>query len=381
MKLIRFLAAPVLTGLAVGLVALWWYQWGPQSSHSRPSPAVDSYADAVNLAAPAVVNIYTTQIVTTEKDVSKDPLFNRFMERPRRERALSSLGSGVIVADNGYVLTSYHVIRDADEILVALRDGRDAPARVVGTDPETDLALLQIALEKLPKIELNGDGPVQVGDVVLAIGNPLGVGQTVSMGIVSATGRSHLGIATFENFIQTDAAINRGNSGGALIDTRGHLIGINTAILSADGNWQGIGFATPASIAKEVMDDLIKHGRVIRGYLGVTVQDMTPSLAETFGLDNVHGGVVTEVVVDSPANRAGLQPGDVLVGIDGQAMADGYEAMNRIAGMKPGTETTLNLIRNRKAVDADVTIGTRPPAKTRDDDREEDASAQQDGGE
>ncbi|MDX1805282.1 MAG: trypsin-like peptidase domain-containing protein [Alcanivorax sp.] len=378
-RLIRFFAAPVLTGLAVGLAVLWWYQWGPAAPghvNSGQMPAVDSYADAVKHAAPAVVNIYTTQIVT-KKDISKDPLFNRFMEQPRRERALGSLGSGVIVAANGYILTSYHVIRNADEILVALRDGRDAPARVVGTDPETDLALLQISLDHLPKIELNTDGPVQVGDVVLAIGNPLGVGQTVSMGIVSATGRSHLGIATFENFIQTDAAINRGNSGGALIDTRGHLIGINTAILSSDGNWEGIGFATPASIATEVMEDLIKHGRVIRGYLGVTVQDMTPSLADTFGLENVHGGVITEVVVDSPANRAGLQPGDVLVGIDGDPMADGYEAMNRIAGMKPGDQATLNLIRNRQTLDIHVTIGTRPPAKTSDDSNSDSA----DGGE
>ena len=213
-------------------------------------------------------------------------------------------------------------------------------------------------------MELNGNGPVQVGDVVLAIGNPMGVGQTVSMGIVSATGRGHLGIATFENFIQTDAAINRGNSGGALIDTRGHLIGINTAILSADGSWQGIGFATPASIAREVMDDLIEHGRVIRGYLGVTVQDITPSLADTFGMDEVRGGVITEVVIDSPAHKGGLQPGDVLVGINDTAMADGYEAMNRIAGTQPGTKLTLNVLRNGQRLNLDVTIGTRPLAIT-----------------
>jgi len=200
--------------------------------------------------------------------------------------------------------------------------------------------------------------------VVLAIGNPLGVGQTVSMGIVSATGRSHLGIATFENFIQTDAAINRGNSGGALIDTNGHLIGINTAILSADGSWQGIGFATPASIAKEVMSDLIEHGRVIRGYLGVTVQDITPSLADTFGLEEVRGGLIAEVVVDSPAHKGGLQPGDVLVGINDQPMKDGYEAMNRIAGMKPNAEVTLNVVRNRQPLAVEVVIGTRPPAET-----------------
>ena len=366
LKLFRFLALPVLAGLAVGLAVLWWYQHGP-GAHSMDAgnraPTADSYASAVALAAPAVVNIYTTQIVTSHDRLSDNPMFDRFMERPRRERALGSLGSGVIVSSDGYILTSYHVIRDADEILVALRDGRDAPARVMGTDPETDLALLQIALENLPEIKLNGPKPVRVGDVVLAIGNPLGVGQTVSMGIVSATGRSHLGIATFENFIQTDAAINRGNSGGALIDTRGHLIGINTAILSSTGTWQGIGFATPASIASEVMADLIEHGRVIRGYLGVTVQDMNPNLAETFGLEEVIGGVVTEVVAGSPAQKAGLQAGDVLVGINGKAMNDGYEAMNRIAGTEPGTKIILNILRNRQELGLAVTVGTRPPAK------------------
>lgn len=366
-KLIRFLALPVVAGLAVGLAVLWWYEQGPGSRPAdgevaRSAPTADSYATAVQRAAPAVVNVYTTQIVTRGDSVSDDPLLNR-MERPRRERALASLGSGVIVSPEGYVLTSYHVIRDSDEILVALRDGRDAPARVVGTDPETDLALLQITVENPPVIDLNGPRPVKVGDVVLAIGNPLGVGQTVSMGIVSATGRTHLGIATFENFIQTDAAINRGNSGGALVDTRGHLIGINTAILSQDGSWQGIGFATPASIAREVMSDLIEHGRVIRGYLGVSVQDINPTLAETFGMQDVRGGVITEVVSGSPAQQAGLQAEDVLVGINGEAMGDGYKAMNRIAGTQPGTILTLNVLRNGQPVDLEVTIGTRPPAE------------------
>jgi serine protease DegS len=231
---------------------------------------------------------------------------------------------------------------------------------VVGADPETDLALLKISLEKLPVIRLGNGNPVSVGDVVLAIGNPLGVGQTVSLGIVSATGRSHLGIATFENFIQTDAAINRGNSGGALIDTRGNLIGINTAILSSDGSWQGIGFATPTSVARTVMNDLIQHGRVIRGWLGVTVQDITPNLAVTFGLDEVRGGLISEVVRTSPAYQGGLRPGDVLVGINGKPVQDGYESMNIIAGTKPGTKTILNVIRNREPLELNVVIGTRP---------------------
>ncbi len=362
MKLVRFFAGPVLAGIVVGLAVLWWYELGPGASGYNPlqRPA-QTYSTAVNRAAPAVVNIYTTQVVTRESQDSDDELLNRFLEEPRRERLLSSLGSGVIVSDKGYLLTSNHVVQGADEILVALRDGRETVAQLVGSDPETDLALLKIPLDKLPVIRLGNGSSMDVGDVVLAIGNPLGVGQTVSMGIVSATGRSHLGIATFENFIQTDAAINRGNSGGALIDTRGNLIGINTAILSSDGSWQGIGFATPTSVAKAVMNDLIEHGRVIRGWLGVTVQDITPNLATTFGLEEVRGGLISEVVRTSPAHKGGLRAGDVMVGIDGEPVQDGYESMNIIAGTKPGTAMTLNVIRNREALDLEVVIGTRPP--------------------
>ena len=285
-----------------------------------------------------------------------------------------SLGTGVILASAGYVLTNYHVVspptsqqgdrRIVDKIEVKLHTGETYVARVIGGDAESDLGVLKINTPNpLPFAQVGDTSKMQVGDWVLAIGNPLGIGQTVSMGIVSATGRSHLGIATFENFIQTDAAINRGNSGGALIDTRGHLIGINTAILSSDGNWQGIGFATPASIAAGVMSDLIEHGRVIRGYLGVTVQDMNPNLAESFGLEEVHGGVVTEVVAGSPAQKAGLQAGDVLVGVNGEAMPDGYAAMNLIAGTEPGTKIILNVLRNRQELGLAVTVGTRPPAK------------------
>lgn len=361
MKLVRLFAGPVLTGIVVGLAVLWWYEMGPGATGYNPlARPAQSYASAVNRAAPAVVNIYTTQMASRDSS-NDDELLNRFLEEPRRERLLSSLGSGVIVADNGYLLTSNHVVEDADEILVALADGREAVAQLVGSDPETDLALLKINLDKLPVIRLSNGNPVRVGDVVLAIGNPLGVGQTVSMGIVGATGRSHLGIATFENFIQTDAAINRGNSGGALIDTRGNLIGINTAILSSDGSWQGIGFATPTSVAKAVMNDLIEHGRVIRGWLGVTVQDITPNLATIFGLEESRGGLVSEVVRTSPAYQGGLRPGDVLIGVNGNAIRDGYESMNIIAGTKPGTEVILNVIRNREALDLTVIIGTRPP--------------------
>ena len=365
MKLLQSFAGPALTGVIVGLAVLWWHQSGP-GAYNRPAPATStgqlatSYSEAVNHAAPAVANIYTTQMVT-RGETPDDPLFQRFMEEPRRERILASLGSAVIVSPEGYMLTSYHVIRDADEVLVALHDGREAAAQVVGIDPETDLALLQIPLDDLPVVRLSNQAP-NVGDVVLAIGNPLGVGQTVSMGIVSATGRN-LGIATFENFIQTDAAINRGNSGGALIDTRGNLIGINTAILSAGGSWEGIGFASPAFTAHKVMTDLIEHGRVIRGWLGVTVQDITPNLAASFGLDEARGGLVSEVVRNGPAHQGGLRPGDVLAGINGAPVRDGFEAMNITAGTAPGTHLELNVIRNREPLTLEVEIGTRPPAQ------------------
>lgn len=358
MKLLRFLAGPVIAGITIGLAILLWHEGLPRWQAGQPA---DSYARAVNRAMPAVVNIYTTQVVSRSLPAN-DPLFDRFLEAPRRQRLLSSLGSGVIVSSNGYLLTSHHVVRDADEIFVSLADGREALARVVGEDPETDLAVLKIDMDDLPALSLDSAADVQVGDVVLAIGNPLGVGQTVSMGIVSATGRTHLGIATFENFIQTDAAINQGNSGGALVDSDGNLVGINTAILSSDGSWQGIGFSTPTSVAHAVMDDIIEYGRVIRGWLGVTVQDITPSLASTFGLQETRGGLVSEVIRGGPAQRGGLRPGDVLVGINDEPVRDGYEAMNRIAGTRPGTPVRINVIRNGAEVAVDVEVGTRPVA-------------------
>ncbi len=361
---LRFLAGPALAGLVMAILVLMWLEHGGNGSAggSLNGPR-ESYAEAVNQASPAVVNIYTTQQVRSQRS-PRNPFFDRFMEEPHRQRALSSLGSGVITDADGYVLTSHHVVREADGILVSLQDGREAPAEVVGTDPETDLALLQVDMEDLPVMDMGDPGPVGVGDVVLAIGNPLGVGQTVSMGIVSATGRSHLGLATFENFIQTDAAINRGNSGGALINTDGDLIGINTAILSSDGSWQGIGFATPLSIARRVMEDLIKHGRVIRGWLGVTTKDITPALASTLGMEQARGGVITQVMANSPADRSGLKPGDLLVGVNDEPVADGYEAMNRVAGTRPGESIQLTIIRLGQKLRLDVTVGMRPPVES-----------------
>ena len=372
MRWLQFLAGPVITGIFVGLAVLWWHQSGPGAEqladeHAPVLKPAETYSEAVNRASPAVANIYTTQMVTRGQ-LMDDPFLERFMEEPRRERILASLGSAVIVSPDGYMLTSYHVIQDADEVIVALQDGRETPARVVGTDPETDLALLKVAMDNLPVIPLKEDAPSQVGDVVLAIGNPLGVGQTVSLGIVSATGRTNLGIATFENFIQTDAAINEGNSGGALVDTQGNLLGINTAILSRDGSWQGIGFATPASTARQVMTDLIEHGRVIRGWLGVSVRDITPPMARRFGMDEVRGGVVAEVLGDSPAREAGVRPGDLLMGINGHQLRDGREAMNIIAGTSPGTTLTLQLVRDGQRMSVEVTIGERPPPEAAEEE-------------
>lgn len=350
-SLVRLLTEAALVGLVVGLAIIWWQ--GGLGSRAAPS----SYAQAVRNASPAVVNIYTTRQLPANANSRALP---RFFQDQRRERLEASLGSGVIVSKKGYILTSYHVVQQADTILVALADGREAEASLVGKDPATDLALLQIKLPNLPVIEIDNHGPVQVGDVVLAIGNPLGIGQTVSMGIVGATGRSHLGLATFENFIQTDAAINKGNSGGALVDTRGDLVGINTAILSSDGRWQGIGFATPVAVAEEVMHDLIRYGHVVRGYLGVSVQDITPQQAASIGLTDDHGGLITGVMQPSPAASAGILPGDLLLGIDGDAVRDGYDAMNRVAGSKPGSQLKVELLRNGAPVEVTVVVGERP---------------------
>lgn len=349
---LRLLLEAVLIGLLVGIAIIWW-----QSDEQRTT-APSSYALAVNRAAPAVVNIYTTRKVVSQPRY--DSLLGHFLRTPRRARLQASLGSGVIVSAKGYVLTSYHVIKGGDAILVALRDGREAEAQIVGVDQATDLALLQIHLDDLPVIEIDEEQSVRVGDVVLAIGNPLGIGQTVTMGIVGATGRSHLGLATFENFIQTDAAINKGNSGGALVDTQGRLIGINTAILSNDGRWQGISFATPVAVAQAVMHDLIEYGHVVRGYLGVSVQNISAELALSLGLKSATGAVIAGVMRASPAAKAGIRPGDILLQINGQAIRGGYDAMSQVASSRPGDKMTFTLWRDGQRFSVSVTTGTRP---------------------
>jgi serine protease DegS len=368
----------VTIGLAAAFVIVFMYpRFAAQLSGERavvevreapytetiPQPASTSYADAVEIAAPSVVNVYTRKVVTERAPLLNDPLLRHFfgdVPGATRQRLESSLGSGVILSPGGYVLTTHHVIAGADAIEVALRDGRTAVAQLVGTDPDTDLAVLRIDLPELQPITLGHSRSLRVGDVVLAIGNPFGVGQTVTSGIVSATGRNMLGINTFEDFIQTDAAINPGNSGGALITANGNLIGINTAIFSESGGSQGIGFAIPVDLARSVMEQIIEHGYVIRGWLGVAIQNLTPELARSFGLESVQGVIVSNVVLNGPADRAGITRGDIITHIDGQPVHDVRQALDLISRIRPGNKARLRLIREGKPLEIEVTVMQRP---------------------
>lgn len=323
----------------------------------------DSYSPAALKAMPAVVNIFTSKEVKQPRHpFLDDPLFRRFFGdrfEPETQRA-SSLGSGVIASPEGFIITNHHVIETADEIEVALADGRKLAARVVGTDPETDLAVLKVEGQSLTAITFGGQDSLAVGDVVLAIGNPFGVGQTVTMGIVSALGRSHLGINTFENFIQTDAAINPGNSGGALVDAAGNLVGINSAIYSRTGVNLGIGFAIPVSTARQVMDQIVATGSVTRGWIGVEAQDLTADLAESFRLSSARGTLVSGVLRGSPADRAGVKSGDVLVEVEGKPVGDSADMLNLVAALQPGKLAALKLMRGGRVVEVKVTVGKRP---------------------
>ncbi|SHL98544.1 S1C family serine protease [Vreelandella subglaciescola] len=326
-----------------------------------------SYSSAVQKAAPAVVNVYSSRIVERDQHpLMSDPFFQQFFDDDdtSQQRMLSSLGSGVIVSQDGYVLTNHHVIKGADQIQVALRDGREALATVIGTDPESDLAVLRIPLDNLPNIKLSDSEDVAVGDVALAIGNPFGVGQTVTMGIISATGRSHLGLNAYEDFIQTDAAINPGNSGGALINPDGALVGINTAIFSRSGGSQGIGFAIPANLAHGILDELVTQGRVIRGWLGIEAQELSRELAASFGLRTPQGMIVAGVVKGGPAESAGLQPGDVLLALDDEPILDARTTMSDIAELTPGDTLPLTIVRSGEKKHVELTVGERPaPAR------------------
>ena len=324
-----------------------------------------SFRQAAQKAAPAVVSINVQQKARS-KARRADPWF-RFFEEPEDESTGGGMGSGVIVSAEGYILTNHHVIEGAEAIEVALNDGRTAMAKVIGTDSETDLALLKIDLPKLPTIVLGQMETLQVGDAVLAIGNPFGVGQTVTSGIVSALGRKQLGINTFENFIQTDAAINPGNSGGALVDANGLLMGINTAIYSRSGGNMGIGFAVPVSTATQIMAALIKDGKVTRGWIGVEPRPLTVEIAESFGIAKdkstgalPQGVLINGVLQNSPAAKAGIQPGDLILKVAGHVVADVPEMLTRVAALKPGEAASLSIQRSGKLIDIQVTPGTRP---------------------
>jgi serine protease DegQ len=327
------------------------------------SPATGSLKVAANKAMPAVVNIFTTkQRKPARHPFMNDPLFRRFFgdQLDGESRQSASLGSGVIVGAEGYILTNHHVIEAADEIEVALADGRKASAHIVGTDPETDLAVLKVGLTGLPAIAFGSPKQLDVGDLVLAIGNPFGVGQTVTMGIVSAKGRSHLGISTFENFIQTDAAINPGNSGGALVDASGNLVGINSAIYSRTGGSLGIGFAIPSDLARQVMEQIVQTGSVTRGWIGVEVQDISPELAESFNLPTTNGTLIAGVQPGGPAERAGIRRGDILMAVESREVTDSTRMLNLIAALKPGEQATLKILRDDEEALVQIKVGTRP---------------------
>lgn len=324
---------------------------------SKPTGA--SFRDAAGRAMPSVVSIFSSK-APSKTQAAKQQQLRRFFGDGAPDPQSASLGSGVIVSPDGYILTNNHVIDDADDIEVGLADGRTVPAKIVGTDPETDLAVIRIAERKLPVMLLGHPEQAKVGDVVLAIGNPFGVGQTVTMGIISAVGRNNLHINHFENFIQTDAAINFGNSGGALVDTSGNLLGINSAIYSQTGGSVGIGFAIPVTTAKSVLDEIVAHGQVVRGWIGIESQDITPELADSFGLSQKSGAIIAGVVRGSPAERAGMKPGDILSNVDGKDVASTTEMLNLIAQLAPGGTTRMTVIRKNRSATLDVKVGKRP---------------------
>jgi Do/DeqQ family serine protease len=346
---------------------------GPASGSApvplTPPAAGEGYATVAHAVMPSVVNISSLQVIKTYERFSPfmaDPFFQQFFGGGGydyivpRERRQMSLGSGVIADPKGIILTNNHVVENATEVKVALADGRELQAKVIGVDTRTDLAALKVDQAGLPSAVLGDSDRLQVGDIVLAFGNPFGLGGTVTMGIVSAIGRGNLGLADYEDFIQTDAAINPGNSGGALVNTRGEVVGINTAILSESGGYQGVGFAIPANMAREVLDSLMKNGRVIRGYAGVAVQRVTPDLARAFGLSDTHGAVVSSLDPEGPASEAGLRRGDLIVSFKGRPVATDDELRTQMSRLKPGDRTTLGVLRGGRRLDVDLVLSEPP---------------------
>jgi len=342
----------------------------PQESVDILTKTGQAMADVAEAVKPAVVNISSTKTEKIEESplapFLKEPYFKRFFDDifrephvPRKRKSVS-LGSGVIVSPDGYILTNHHVIKNADKIKVVLSDHREFDGKVVGTDPKTDLAVIKIDAEDLPTISWGDSDRLRVGEIVIAIGNPYRLGHTVTMGIVSAVGRANVGIADYEDFIQTDAAINPGNSGGALVNARGELVGINTAIFSTTGGYQGIGFAIPSNMARRVMKSLIEKGRVIRGWLGVSIQQITPELARQFHLKEERGSLVADVLEGSPAEKAGIMRGDVIIEYDGRRVDEPYYLRNMVASTPPGTEVEIKVIRDGRIETLWVTIGELP---------------------
>ena len=351
-------AAPVPTPVAPAPPAAPAPPTTAESAHLQEAPARVTYADAVQRAAPAVVNVYTDRIVTERLSPSLGELFGEFLPR-YRQRVERTLGSGVIVDTSGHIVTNDHVIANAQSIRVQLADGRIAEAHIVGTDPDTDLAVLKVGLKSLPVAPLGRSDQLRVGDVVLAIGNPLGLEHTVTHGIVSATSRAQLGIAPVEDFIQTDAPINHGNSGGALVDSSGALVGINTAIVAKSLGVEGISFAIPVNMVRGVLSEIIAHGRVIRGWIGIVPEDLTAEQAQQVGL--AQGGVVVaNLYLGSPAQEAGLMPGDLLLEVNGAAPHGAQDVLGRIALMKPGSTVKLRGVRSRGPFEATAHVTERP---------------------
>ncbi len=336
----------------------------PSSGGIAGTSSSGSLSAAAKKASPAVVSINTSK-AAQRNPRNNDPWFRFFFGDQNNDQPQVGLGSGVIVSADGYILTNNHVVDGADEINVTLNDGRHARGKVIGTDPDTDLAVLKIELDKLPVIVLGNSDALQVGDQVLAIGNPFGVGQTVTSGIVSALGRNQLGINMFENFIQTDAAINPGNSGGALVDVNGNLEGINTAIYSRSGGSMGIGFAIPVSMAKQVLSDIVTEGKVTRGWIGVEPNDISPELAETFGVKANAGVIITGVLQNGPAARAGIRPGDVITQVEDKKIDNVQELLTAVAGLKPGSDARFALQRGSDKLELNVNPGLRPKSPAR----------------
>ena len=363
---------PALSGLLFALLilqqdapSLWQYLLEDNNAPSQGShvdTTLFSFNSAVKKASPSVVSIYTRRSIRSVADQEGNQgLQGAFAENriPRQQRVRSSLGSGVIVSPAGYILTNNHVINEADDIIVALADQRETPAKVIGTDPETDLAVLKIEMTDLPSTDWADSKTIKIGDIVLAIGNPFGLGQTVSQGIISAT-RRDLRLSTYEGFIQTDAAINVGNSGGALINTRGELVGISTALISSDGGSEGLGFAIPSNLAKFVMTSIINNGRVIRGWMGIESTALSNELAEAFNLSIGSGILISGVTKDGPAQKVGLQRGDIILRINDMITYDARRVMNNVAKLKPGSKVTIVVLRDNKEMSFELEVGERP---------------------